>query len=336
MLAPLQMFISMSLPASLALLLAALLGWLLSGQLGRLGLLDHPNERSSHKRSTPRGGGLAFIIAALLVLPFGDGAGLATASSIQVGFALLLIPLPLALIGLLDDRLGLPVGLRLIVQLLTAAGLAVVAGLPLPLALVALLPGVAVINAINFMDGLDGLVASCLAIWVFLAAVLLELPGLGPLAAGLVGFLFWNWSPAKLFMGDVGSTYLGAVMAGGLLIAAEQFPPQVSLGLLLAGLPLLGDAFICLFRRMLAGQRLWQAHRLHLYQRLHQAGWSHQRVAALYMVTTAVLAGLALGMQGLPQDVSFGLAASSAVLTFALGYQLDRHVAVAFTVSPNH
>jgi len=334
--APAQLFSSLWLPALLAFLLAALLGWMLSGQLRRLGLLDQPNARSSHKRSTPRGGGLAFIAAALLVLPLVDGAGLATASLIQVGLGVLLIPLPLALVGLLDDRLGMPVGLRLIVQLLTAAGLVVVAGLPLPLALVALLPGVAVINAINFMDGLDGLVASCLAIWMFLAAVLLQVPVLVPLAAALVGFLVWNWSPAKLFMGDVGSTYLGAVMAGGLLIAAEQSPLKVSLALLLAGLPLLGDAFSCLFRRLLVGQRLWQAHRLHLYQRLHQAGWSHRRVGALYLVTTAVLAGVALGMQGLPKELSLGLAVLSAFLTFALGYQLDRHVAVAFTASPTH
>ena len=167
-----------------ALLACALAGWLSRG-LGAWGWLDQPNARSSHVRPTPRGGGLAFVLPAVFLAPS----------------PLLLIPLPLALVGLLDDRRGLPVRLRLLVQLLTGVALALAAGWSLPGALLVAVPAVALINAVNFMDGLDGLVASCLALWLALAALLLPAGSLWMLAAAVLGFLVWNWSPARLFSG---------------------------------------------------------------------------------------------------------------------------------------
>ena len=306
----------------LGLALSAALSWLLAGLLshglGRLGLLDQPNARSSHHRPTPRGGGVAFITAALLLLSW--------LSPGSAGGLLLWIPVPLALVGLLDDRRGLPVTLRLLTQAATALALTLHAGWELPGAALAMVLAVAVINAINFMDGLDGLVASCLAIWLSLAALLLQLPALLQLAAAALGFLCWNWSPARVFMGDVGSTYLGAVMAGGLLTAAHSAAvggasePVFVLGL--AALPLLADAFTCLLRRLLAGQRLWQAHRLHLYQRLQQAGWSHRRVAGLYAGLTALLVCV--------RGPAVGPAAAALLL---LGLWLDRRWALPFAPS---
>jgi len=103
----------------------------------------------------------------------------------------------------------------------------------------------------------------------------------------LLGFLLWNWSPAKVFMGDVGSTFLGAVFAG-LVLQASSWPQ--ALALLLVAMPLLADACLCVPRRLLAGQRVFQDHRLHLFQRLHQAGWPHARVSLTYIAATAVLA----------------------------------------------
>jgi Fuc2NAc and GlcNAc transferase len=302
--------------------LAAALAWALAGGLsrglGRLGWLDQPNARSSHQRPTPRGGGLAFIVPACLLAPS----------------PLLLIPLPLALVGLVDDRRGLPVRLRLVVQLLTGVTLALQAGWPLPLALPAAVLAAALINAINFMDGLDGLVASCLAIWLALAALLLSAPAPALLAAALLGFLAWNWSPARLFMGDVGSTYLGAVMAGVLLRAGHAGLGGAGWGalaaLLLAALPLLADACSCLLRRLLAGQRLWQAHRLHLYQRLQQAGWSHGRVAGTYSGTTLGLAVLGFGVWGWNGALQLWALLTGVVLTMALGRLLERRWAVPF------
>lgn len=309
-------------PLLLLAALAAALAWGLAGGLsrglGRLGWLDQPNARSSHQRPTPRGGGLAFIVPACLLAPS----------------PLLLIPLLLALVGLVDDRRGLPVRLRLVVQLLTGLALAVQAGWPLPLALPAAVLATALINAINFMDGLDGLVASCLAIWLALAALLLAAPGLALLAASLLGFLAWNWSPARLFMGDVGSTYLGAVMAGVLLSAAHTARGGAGWGALLAlglaALPLLADAGSCLLRRWLAGQPLGQAHRLHLYQRLQRAGWGHAQVAALYSGSSLALALLGVGAWRSTAAVQLPVLLIGAGVTLALGLRLERRCAVPF------
>jgi Fuc2NAc and GlcNAc transferase len=298
--------------------LAAGLGWLLSGQLGRFGFLDQPNARSSHKRLTPRGGGLAFIGATLLVMP------LVPAADLKSGAALLWIPLPLALVGLLDDRLGLPVRLRLLVQLLTALTLALTAGWTLPAAAVVAVVAAGVINAINFMDGLDGLVASCMAVALGAAALKMAEPWpLCPLVAALLGFLVWNWSPAKVFMGDVGSTFLGAVFAG-VVLQSPSWPEAV--GLLLVTTPLLGDAGICVPRRLLARQRIWQAHRLHLFQRLHQAGWSHARVSCLYIAATTVLA-IALLIGG------WRAVLPMALVELLVGVWLDQRIALPFAVA---
>jgi UDP-N-acetylmuramyl pentapeptide phosphotransferase/UDP-N-acetylglucosamine-1-phosphate transferase len=147
----------------------------------------------------------------------------------------------------------------------------------LPLVLVAI---TAVINFTNFMDGLDGLVALC-------GIVLMASVGLWPVAGALLGFLAWNWSPAKVFMGDVGSTWIGAVFAGMVL---QQPGPWEAISLLLVSFPLLGDALICVLRRLRAGQPVFQAHRLHLFQRLQRGGWPHAKVAFLYGGATTLLA----------------------------------------------
>lgn len=286
-------------------------------------LLDTPNARSSHQVPTPRGGGLAFVLVGSMAAP--AVALLVTAGRLPVTAWLPLVCTPLALVGLLDDRLDLPAGLRYGVQLLTASALLALAppAVPwwaLPLVLVAI---TAVINFVNFMDGLDGLVAGCAAVLIAAAALLLAAPWLWALVGALLGFLLVNWSPARIFMGDVGSTFLGALIAG---LALQQRNPALGLGLLLAGLPLLGDALLCVLRRWRAGQPVFQAHRLHLFQRLHQAGWSHRRVALLYIGCTAALAMALLG-GGLVAELPL------AVLVLGLGVVLDRRVAVPFAAS---
>jgi Fuc2NAc and GlcNAc transferase len=320
-------------------LVAAVASWLLLAALLpqlRRRLLDQPNARSSHRQPTPRGGGLAFV----LVAAGASGVAVWQPGGFEPGpgalLALPLIALPLALTGFLDDRHNLPASWRYGVQLATALLLLLlsplVRGLPaaVPLTACLLLLGLlliavtAVINFTNFMDGLDGLVAGCMA--VAIAAIALALPAPWPwwaLVGALLGFLLWNWSPAKVFMGDVGSTFLGAVFAG-LVLQAPSWPE--ALGFLLVATPLLGDACLCVPRRLLAGQPVFQAHRLHLYQRLHQAGWPHARVSSLYIATTAVLAS-ALLLGGWPWVL--GLAAI-ALLT---GVWLDQRLAVPFAVA---
>lgn len=312
-------------------LLAAIASWLLLHWLIpvlRRRLPDAPNARSAHQRVTPRGGGMVFVlIAALASLVWGPAIG-------EVAW-LPLLALPLAAVGLADDRFNLPAAARFAVQLATSLVVLQVSPAPeiwpLPPLLipVVVISIAAVINFTNFMDGLDGLVGGCqvvmLSTAVFaIAGSAVPSPPLLPivvLIGALVGFLLCNWSPAQVFMGDVGSTFLGAVFAGLVL----QLPsPSQALGLLLVGFPLLGDAFLCVVARSMAGQPLAQAHRLHLYQRLHRAGWSHARVAVLYIGATVSL-GLAYVHGGLPEVISVSL------VVLATGFWLDRAVAVPFS-----
>ncbi|MCP9884187.1 glycosyltransferase family 4 protein [Synechococcus sp. ATX 2A4] len=298
-------------PIALA-LVAALLTALFTGALIpllRRRLLDHPNARSSHATPTPRGGGLAFVLVA-------------TALAAASGALLPLLCLPLALVGMLDDRHNLPAGLRYGVQAGTAVALVALAPLQLawwlwPLALVAV---TAVINFVNFTDGLDGLVAGCLAVLLAVAAVQLQAGWLWAVVGALLGFLVWNWSPARVFMGDVGSTWLGAIYAAAVLQAPT---PSALLGLLLVGFPLLGDACSCVLRRLHARQPIFQAHRLHLYQRLQRAGWPHGRVSGLYVGVTAVL-GVAWLVGGLLPLLAL------VALSAAAGLWLDQRVAAPF------
>ena len=281
--------------------------WLLTPLLSRR-LLDQPNARSSHKLPTPRGGGVAFVLVGSIAVAL-------------LGSWLPLFCLPLALVGFLDDRHNLPAGLRYGAQLATALLLLLISPLSALAAgwlfwLLFLIAATAVINFTNFMDGLDGLVAGCMAV-VFAVA------GLWPLVGALLGFLLWNWSPAKVFMGDVGSTFLGAVFAG---VVLQQTSFSAALALLLVATPLLADACLCVPRRLFAGQRIFQAHRLHLFQRLHQAGWCHAHVSSLYIAATAVLA-IAHLAGGLACVIGFAL------VVLLIGVWLDQRVAVAFAVA---
>jgi Fuc2NAc and GlcNAc transferase len=295
--------------AAVAFALAAGLSWLLLWALLpllRRGLLDQPNRRSSHRVATPRGGGLSFVVVASgLSLALGQG----RAPWIP------LICLPLALVGLMDDRWDLPAASRYLAQVVTALALLAMAATPLPAwsLPVVVIAITAVINFVNFMDGLDGLVG--LSVLVVMAAC-----GQWLLAGALAGFLLWNWSPAKVFMGDVGSTWLGAVLAG---LVLQQPTPLEASHLLLLGLPLLGDALSCVLRRLAAGQAVFQAHRLHLFQRLQRAGWSHRRVALTYAAATLLLALCR-------QNGSTLLLLGGTGCVLLLAWRLDQGVAVPF------
>jgi UDP-N-acetylmuramyl pentapeptide phosphotransferase/UDP-N-acetylglucosamine-1-phosphate transferase len=244
-------------------------------------LLDTPNQRSSHTLPTPRGGGIAFvIIGTLLNYVFATGA---------VRWVPVLC-LPLAFIGILDDCKDLPAAWRYIVQLLTSIALLYIARIDIPIWEIPIFIFVitAIINFMNFMDGLDGILAGC-------SVVLFAAISSWSISGAVFGFLIWNWSPAKVFMGDVGSTFIGAVFAG---LAFQQPANLEILSVLLLGFPLFGDSAMCLIRRLLTRRNIFKAHKQHLYQRLNQAGWSHSKVALLY-VTAVILLALVRSIWGI-------------------------------------
>jgi len=294
--------------------------WVLVPTLNRR-LLDKPNSRSSHQRPTPRGGGIAFVVVTLLSCSLALIQGV---SSFGGFICLPFIAFPLSVIGFLDDYHDLSAGLRYGAQLLTAILIIFVSSISfnwfwVPLLLFSI---TAVINFTNFMDGLDGLVAGCMVVAIGVYAF--SLPGswsIFALIGSLLGFLCWNWSPAKVFMGDVGSTFLGAVFAGLVLQSSSLLD---ALAYLLVLTPLLGDACICVIRRLTSGQQIFQAHRLHLFQRLHQSGWSHARVSFTYVGVTTLL-GVSMIFGGLSWIFL------SSVLVLILGFWLDQNVAIPFS-----
>jgi len=326
-------------------LIAALSSWLvlllLLPQLRRR-LLDQPNSRSSHCKPTPRGGGVAFVLVTSVA---GFLNIIAQPSAIA---ALPLLCLPLALVGFLDDRHQVPAIWRYFIQLGTALVIIFISPLMLKrldaflwisqLVLIGELPvlwyGVAfilmlimitaVINFTNFMDGIDGLVAGCMSVaFGFLSLELDVVWPIWALEGALLGFLFWNWSPAKVFMGDVGSTFLGAIFVG-LVLQSDSWSQALSC--LLVATPLLADACSCVVRRFINGQAVFKPHRLHLYQRLQQAGWTHGQVSIIYVAATAFLA-LAVLTGGLPAVILMAIAEIIA------GLLLDRYVAIPFLIA---
>ncbi len=271
------------------------------------GLLDVPNARSSHQVATPRGGGLAIVIAVTLGLLLLRWTG-------AIGDALLLAlgggGTAVAAVGYWDDRYRLPARLRLAVHVLAALwALVCLGGLP-PLVfadreidlgwtgnVLALLGIVWTLNLFNFMDGIDGIAASE-ALFVVLGAVIASvLTGHSNdiaaaalvIGAACLGFLPWNWAPARIFMGDVASGYLGFLIAVMALAHAGEDHAAIWVWLIL-GAAFFADATVTLVRRALRGERLHEAHRSHAYQWLARRWRSHGRVAATFLAIN--LAGL--------------------------------------------
>ena len=316
-------------------LLSCFLAWSFTGCLIHyLGqeLLDIPNQRSSHQKPVLRGGGLGFIIPFAITgaiysafnhyhQDFGLNALFFATTSSANFWQMWLILIPLTIIGFIDDRQDVPATIRYLVQL-TAAVLAIIffGTIPLPglnnggisstiiLYVLSLIAITANINFYNFMDGLDGLVASVTALQLAFIALYLQLPIFLLLAAALAGFIYWNWAPAKIFMGDVGSTVLGATVALALLSGRQS--PLLAWSVFTVILPLIGDAIYTLIRRLLKQENIFQAHRTHIYQRLQQSGWSHGQVAIAYMVLT-VIAGMILNWLGI---LSIGINSAMTIL----------------------
>lgn len=270
-------------------------------------MIDVPQRRSSHREPTPRGGGIAIAITTLIGIGLWGLLGWIpprTTAAFLGGGGLV------AGVGWLEDVKGVTRTVRATVHV-AAAGWAVfwLAGLPhldvgghtvtLGAAgtVLAVLGIVWAINAYNFMDGIDGLAGSEAVAVGVIGGGLLGLSGsslaLVPLliAAASVGFLLWNWSPARIFMGDVGSGLLGYLLACVALASENTMSVPLLVWLLLLGV-FAFDATVTLVRRALGGERWYEAHRKHAYQRLVLAGWSHARVCEVVLVMNLLLGGL--------------------------------------------
>ncbi len=287
----------------------------------RIFLLDKPNFRSLHSRTKITGGGISFVLSSTILTFFVDN-------------NLFIICMPLALIGLIDDLCKLGTKLRYISQVLTSLiiiyqsqslldyldNFTNIISFLIWVFLVIFIT--AIINFINFMDGMDGLVASCL-ILVFAFAALKIDSTLIIISGGLIGFLFWNWEPSKIFMGDTGSTFLGAILAGSILKIDNY---ENSLSLLICSSPLLMDAFVCVLRRYFAKENIFTPHSLHLYQRLYKAGWTHWKVSIQYFLSTLLLILACLSN-------NLFLEITSVFLIYLYAFYLDQKCAISFVNS---
>lgn len=284
---------------TLTLVLATLSAWGLTGLLRRYAInrnvMDIPNERSSHTRPTPRGGGVAFVLVFIIFAAanaFGSNNQTPAALWGLLGAGLLV-----AITGFIDDHSPLPARLRLVGHFAGALCLLwAFNGLPainlfnttINLGAWGWLPGalyiVWLLNLYNFMDGIDGLAgaeAICVAGGGAMLYALLghtEMLGLPLLLAfSVLGFLIWNYPPAKIFMGDAGSGFLGITLAGLSLQAGHVDPNLFYSWLILLGVFVV-DATLTLMRRLVRQQKVYQAHRSHAYQYASRKYGSHTPV----------------------------------------------------------
>lgn len=290
--------------------IVAVLVWALLFALLRSGLawriaVDNPNHRSLHSGTVPRVGGLAAVGVALIAMSI-------VARSIQL---ITVVAAGLMLLSAVDDRRGLKVHTRLLAQLIAAA---VASSTLLPAASWWLIASIVVaimwsMNLYNFMDGADGL-AGGMTLFGFSAFAIVAANGgayelaaaCGCVAGAAAGFLFHNFPPAKVFLGDAGSVPLGFLAATLGVAGSEQrvwpawFP-------VLVFSPFIVDATVTLVRRAFAGQKVWEAHREHLYQRMVMRGWGHARTAAAWYALMALVVASGIAAVSWPNRGQIGL-----------------------------
>lgn len=268
--------------------------------------------------SKPTAGGIVFVT-------------LISFLSIFQGFNLPILCLPLSIVGLVDDKYELKPNIRLISQIFTI--LLLINNSPFKdyftyesnqifnilVVFCIIFVSLAAINFFNFVDGLDGLLTSCMII-IFLSTGLYLEYNLWTIVGCLLGFLVLNWQPSKLFMGDVGSTFLGALFVGIYLLSGSFID---SFKILLLASPLLADACISVIRRFLSGQSVVIPHKSFFFQRLNQGGLSHQEVTLIYS-TAIFINGLCLNFG------NFYSLCLAVFLELVVGIILEKKIAVRF------
>ncbi len=290
--------------------------------------LDHPNERSLHSSVIPRCGGWG-IMATLLVFL---AASLPLMWQLSVALALL------AGISFIDDRRGLSARVRLVFQALAISIVLIVqvGGMPWWLQILVALGWLWLTNLYNFMDGSDGLAGlmtligfGSLAIALGSSAPLLMMVSVAASGAAL-GFLFFNWAPARIFLGDVGSIPLG-FLAGALGFLGWR---HGSWGLWLPILvfsPFIADASATLIKRVWRHEKIWQAHREHYYQRLIQAGVPHRETSMIYGAAMLIAGLLAVVLRDAGLELLWPALGLWILALAACGIWIERRVRTSAT-----
>ncbi len=279
-------------------------------------IIDRPVFRSSHIGDTPTSAGIIFILIHLSYV------------FLNKDYSLLLL-VPIGILGYLDDIFNIKQIYRLLVQsiniiltsfllldLETFSNYQFSNGFTL---FIFLFIGLTLINCVNFMDGIDGLVSSNIFI-ILLNYSLMNNLDLIAIPVVLFVFLFYNWNPAKMFMGDSGSTFLGLIL---FYITFSKNDFISSLILLLTASPLLLDSSICILRRFKNNENIFSPHKKNLYQRLHQNGMSHSKVSIIYASCTFILVIFS-------QTNNLIIMSSMTLLVFIIGTFLEKYYAIPF------
>lgn len=317
---PIMMFV---LPAVAAFIVAWWLTRLLCSEKAILLILDHPNGRGLHSKSTPRTGGLAVfagvvvsLAVAAAVYIIGQPPGSFLPKGLASGSLWIVVSMILVfVVSFVDDWMGLPVSLRFGVQ--AVAAVIVIGGVGLTLSSVPI-PGVNAIqlgwlawpvsalfliwmtNLYNFMDGMDGFAGGMTVLgfgflayfgWEAGSPVMLGIAAM--VAMSTSGFLVHNFPPARIFMGDAGSITLGFLAGTLTLLGFRDGMFELWVPIILFS-PFIVDATVTLLRRAFRGEKVWQAHREHYYQRVVLSGWSHRRTVLAEYGVILVCGGLAV------------------------------------------
>lgn len=290
--------------------LIILLAWAITAWMRQYALrkeiLDHPNHRSAHAVPTPTGGGISIVLIFMLgSLSLWISDHLSTQLFLAIGIGGILV----AAVGWMDDKYDVPIVWRAILYLLAVAwavywvaGIAPTSGIYPMLTYSLIVLAVAwLVNLYNFMDGTDGLAAIETIYIALITAILLFLSGqtglsalLLILSASCIGFLIWNWPPARIFMGDTGSCLIGFVIGVSAYTSSSSDILPLSIWLILLSV-FICDATLTLMKRILNREKWYMAHRSHAYQLIVHAGYTHkQLLIAVVVFNVLVLLPLAI------------------------------------------
>ncbi|MDD2450255.1 MAG: glycosyltransferase family 4 protein, partial [Sulfurimonas sp.] len=287
-------------------------------------LVAEVNERSSHTVATPHGGGIAVALTWFIGLIY-----LYFTNQIEPNlFYALLCGVVIAVVGLVDDIVELKPKTRMIIfTLVSFVGLYIIGGFntltfgifdisnPIITSIFAMLLILWYINLTNFIDGIDSYLAMKFIFLSLAGFILFGGAHFVVLGVSILGFLYWNWHKAKIFMGDVGSTLLGYTIAIITIYYANQEPSNFWVWITLYAL-FWFDATLTLVRRKLNGEMLSQAHKKHAYQRLTQSGWSHSRVTLYAFALNIIIFSLVYFISNIAISFVLSLALLYAAMKF--------------------